>query len=148
MTRRTKRIPFFRKPIGTSLRLLGLKSRVNLVVTGMPKSGTTALHKMLIGHYKFSFSRKEINYFNNDDWCRSSIGDAEYHCHFPLPWNKKKYTVDMIFYMYHPEFPERITNYNPEAKIIVSLRNPTTRYISDSAMVANFKRMVSWVAQI
>ena len=139
--RAIKKIPFFNKPIRASLRLLGLKSKVNLVVTGMPKAGTTALHSMLVDHNEFNLNRKEINYFNTDDWFRSPLGDAEYHCHFPLPWNKKKYTIDTSFYMYHPKFHDRILEYNPNVKIIVILRNPTARYISDYVMIRGFFRV-------
>ena len=47
-------------------RLLGLGSKVDVFLTGAPKSGSTSLHRMLTSSEVFNFSKKEIHYLSDD----------------------------------------------------------------------------------
>lgn len=120
-------------------RLLGLGSKVDVFLTGAPKSGSTSLHRMLTSSEVFNFSKKEIHYLSDDIWYQKWYGELLFQCFFPLIQNKKsRLNLTTGFEMYHPHFIERIHKYNAEARVIVLLRNPTTRFISDYRMIRDF----------
>jgi hypothetical protein len=94
---------------------------------GTQKGGTTALHKLLAQHPQvFLPSCKEVHYF--------SLHDQQ-----PLSWYAEHYSAaqpddrrgDITpYYLFHPRAPERIQQVLPQAKLIVLLRDPVERTLS------------------
>jgi hypothetical protein len=111
--------------------------RVNVIIAGFQKCGTTALHSFLSHHPKvIASSPKEIDFFNYTD--KFEKGIKYYHSYFkqkPFLANIRNYT----FIEASPSYvagvnaeltAERILSYNPEMKIIALVRNPIQRAFS------------------
>lgn len=117
-------------------------TKVDVELTGAPKSGSTSLHRMLTTSQYFNYSPKEIHFFSNNKWYQHILGKALFLCHYPLFFNKgTRLNLDVGFNMYHPEFVERILDHNPKMKVIILLRNPSSRFISDWRMIHHFHLM-------
>ena len=94
---------------------------------GTQKGGTTSLHRLLAQHPQvFLPSCKEVHYF--------SLHDQE-----PLGWYAEHYATagagqlrgDITpYYLFHPRAPQRIRAVVPRARLIVLLRNPVERALS------------------
>lgn len=99
--------------------------KINCMMLGAAKSGTTTLSKYLSVHPDVAFGpTKEIHYF---DWRYDQSSDW-YEGLFPA---RKKYKVDATpYYLFHPLIPARVKAYNPTCKFIVLLRNPSDRAVS------------------
>ena len=113
--------------------------RIDFVICGTQKGGTTALHTMLESHPDVGMgSTKEIHYFDDDG--RFSGGDLtyeEYHAHFT--WNGVAHLRGETtpIYMYWEPAPRRMMEYNPDLRLIVILRNPIDRAFSHWNMERN-----------
>jgi hypothetical protein len=105
--------------------------RVEFVVAGAQKCGTTALHGFIAKHPHIVLPRDQALHFFDDD--KQFDGEPDYkilHRNFKpnLRWRiAGEVTSD---YIYWPQAMERIARYNPKMKIIVSLRNPADRAFS------------------
>ena len=94
---------------------------------GTQKGGTTSLQKLLERHTEvFLPPRKEVHYFTE-------------HAEQPAHWYADHYRDahrgqrrgDITpFYLFHPEVPGRIRSLIPQAKMIVLLRDPVERALS------------------
>ncbi|MCP9941965.1 sulfotransferase [Cyanobium sp. ATX 6E8] len=111
-------------------RRLGLRSPQPLphfLGLGTQKGGTTSLHRLLAQHPQvFLPSCKEVHYF--------SLHDQE-----PLGWYAAHYAAARAgqlrgdispYYLFHPRAPQRIRAVVPRARLIVLLRNPVERALS------------------
>ena len=133
-----------------------MKKMPNLFVIGSQRAGTTSLHDMLGQHSDIFMSPVKEPYFFNAEYLRrlitcESLTDnkrQELVCLLKKEENKGKYkTLDRYtklfenakdekylgessHYMYSISVSETIKKYSPHARIIVSLRNPTDRIIS------------------
>lgn len=109
---------------------LGLRARQPLphfLGLGTQKGGTTSLHRLLALHPQvFLPSCKEVHYFS-------------LHDHEPLSWYSEHYREarpgqlrgDITpYYSFHPRAPERIRAVLPQARLIMLLRNPVERALS------------------
>jgi hypothetical protein len=134
-------------------------TKPNLFIVGAPKAGTSFLYKQLRSHTELSFPKvKEINHFSNEDL--DELGS--YYKDFKIR-NRKKYlnffssTPDVKFcvdasvsYFAFKHVPQKIFDFNPEAKILIVLRNPIKRafshFLMDERMgyaKANFNSYIS-----
>ncbi|KZR78338.1 sulfotransferase family protein [Prochlorococcus marinus] len=94
---------------------------------GVQKGGTTTLHKLLDQHPGvFLPATKELHYFSlhyiqGDDWYRQKFAPAHQgqRCGEITP-----------YYLFHPQAPVRIKRLLPNARLIVLLRDPVERAIS------------------
>ena len=94
---------------------------------GTQKGGTTTLHRLLAGHPQvFLPPCKEVHYFDLNaekpsSWYSQHFSGAgpEQHCGEITP-----------FYLFHPEVPKRIQALLPQARLIVLLRDPVERTLS------------------
>lgn len=99
----------------------------NLFIVGAPKCGTTAMHTYLGQHPEIFMSKeKENNHFATDllsgnDPFRS---DARYFAMFEGADDAKIIGESSVFYLFSKVAAANIYHYNPEAKIIIMLRNP------------------------
>jgi hypothetical protein len=103
--------------------------RVNFVIGGTQKGGTSALDSFLRQHPEICMptTRKELHFFDREE--ENTDYDA-YHANFePKPQQRVIGEASPI-YMYWETAPDRIRNYNPKMKWILALRNPVERAFS------------------
>ena len=107
----------------------------NFYILGAQKSGTTWLASTLRQHPEiFIPRRKEINYFNRET--NYELGRAWYEAHFREFGSAiaiGEATPDYLavtLRQEHAKIIERILSLTPNARFIISLRNPVTRAIS------------------
>lgn len=116
--------------------------KVNLFIVGAPKAGTSSLHYYLSQHPGVSMSSiKEPNYFTsaeinglypNYGGIEKTMDESEYHALFlskgPI------FGEASVSYLFYPQVAEKLHRYNPEAKIVIAIRDPVDRAISHCAM--------------
>lgn len=122
----------------------------DFIIAGAMKCGTTTLHKMLSHHPDIFIPEREIHFFNMDDikqhpdffqnhegewfypqfnenlqkyleWYQSYFSDAE---------QQHVIGEDSTTYLASEQSAERIAKFNPNAKIIIMLRDPASRTYS------------------
>jgi hypothetical protein len=101
--------------------------RVNFIVAGVQKGGTTALFDYLAAMGDVALSaRKETHFFDDEtrDWARPSY--AAYEALFEDPAGRPCGEATPI-YSYWPNALERICAYNPAMRLILALRDPVER---------------------
>ena len=94
---------------------------------GVQKGGTTSLHRLLEQHPDvFLPPVKEVHYFSlnyasGEAWYRSQFAGAkpDQHCGEITP-----------YYIFHPQVAARVKEALPQAKLIVLLRDPVDRALS------------------
>lgn len=108
----------------------------NLFIVGQPKSGTTALHQFLGQHPEvYMSSIKEPHFFCSDFHLESDRfygsqrffdfrNESAYLQLFAKAKNVKIAGESSTNYLYSQVAAEKIHNFNPEAKIIIILREP------------------------
>jgi len=104
-------------------------SKVNVFLVGAQKAGTTSLYDWLGQHAEIDAPSeiKDYHFFNNDEYFSSGYGSLEKY------YNKEsRFKVhSAVNYLYfHEKSARRIYEYNPNAKIVICLRNPVDRAIS------------------
>jgi hypothetical protein len=113
--------------------LLGRRKveRVDFIVAGVQKAGTTAIHDFLAQHPQVALLRDQaLHFFDKEE---NFAGQPDYrilHGNFDPGWRWRTAGEVTADYLYYPRALERIAAYNPKVKIIISLRNPTERAFS------------------
>jgi hypothetical protein len=113
--------------------LLGRRKveRVDFIVAGVQKAGTTAIHDFLAQHPQVALLRDQaLHFFDKEE---NFAGQSDYrilHANFDPGWRWRTAGEVTADYLYYPRALERIADYNPKMKIIISLRNPTERAFS------------------
>ena len=102
--------------------------RLDFVLAGAQKSGTTALHYFLSKHPDVCMGdQQEIHFFDNDALFVSEVDYEQLHKHYP-PLPPSMIAGDCTpSYLYHEAAAERISKYNPKMKFLILLRNPVDR---------------------
>lgn len=105
--------------------------KVDFLVVGAQKSGTTALDTYLRSHTNICMGDvKELHYFDDETHFSTTPNYEQYHKKFsPVSSHSVLGEVTPI-YMYWQPAMRRIWEYNPNMKIIVLLRNPIERAYS------------------
>ena len=106
--------------------------KVDFVICGTQKGGTSALDAYLRDHHQICMAnKKEVHFFDNEDTFRDKAPDYSlYHTAFsPEPPHELVGEATPI-YMYWHDAPRRMWQYNPNMKLIVILRNPIERAYS------------------
>lgn len=95
---------------------------------GGSKCGTSSLYTYLEQHPRICMSKpKEPMYFEAE----FDRGKAYYFNRYFSHWKGEEIVVDArVGHLYLPYVPQRLFEYNPEARLMVVLRNPTERAIS------------------
>lgn len=106
--------------------------KAGFFVVGAQKSGTTALDDYLRQHPEICMaSRKEVHFFDNDYLFAGGHRDySAYHSFFNPQPPQRICGETTPSYMYWLTAPMRIWEYNPEARLILILRNPIERAYS------------------
>src|SRR5262249_10076131 len=103
--------------------------RLDFIVPGAQKSGTTALHYFLKKHPQISLpDRQEMHFFDDEEiFARSPIDYELLHRQF-RPIRRSHISGEVTpSYLYWKPALERIHNYNPQIKLVILLRSPTDR---------------------
>jgi hypothetical protein len=106
-----------------------MKRTVDFFIVGAPKCGTTALAEILSQHPSVTISEpKEPHYFSSDLLTGGVMpeSDEAYIQRF-FPENKSEGTLwgdASVWHMYSEVALQRIKEYNPNARIIVVMRDP------------------------
>ena len=114
--------------------------KVNLFFVGTAKSSTTSLYQTLMDYCDFNLPIvKEPNCFNTgcsqvpgkgpgDQYATEVIRDlGKYEENYKSNLHVKYKCDFSVSYLYDNSAPDLIKNYNPEAKVVVILRNPIDR---------------------
>lgn len=94
---------------------------------GTQRGGTTFLHHLLGRHPQVHLPDcKEVHYFS----LHAAESPAWYGAHFQAAHPGQTCGDITPYYLFHPEAPQRIRSLLPEAKLIVLLRDPVERALS------------------
>lgn len=112
----------------------------NFFIVGAPKAGTTSLYYYLKRHPEvFMSSIKEPNYFSYDETIKQNlyhkekgVGTLEEYLELFASANGRHKAVGeaSVSYLFYPSVAAKIKEMVPDAKIIMSLRNPVDRAFS------------------
>ncbi len=105
----------------------------NLFIVGFAKCGTTALHEYLSTHPQVHPSfPKEPHFFIEPAWRKSPARtEAEYLRFFGGAPDDTRVLLDSsAVHIYSPQALRKIREFNPDAKIIVMVRNPVSMLAS------------------
>jgi hypothetical protein len=111
-----------------------MERRVDFMLIGAQKAGTTSLAGQLAENPQIGFSReKEPHYFSTHrDW---EAGLGRYHRLFPGRsaglWGEA--STSYSFVQEYPHVPDCLREYNPKLRLIYMLRDPVERIISHYA---------------
>lgn len=118
-------------------------NKPNFFIVGTPKAGTTSLYYYLEEHPEIYVSPiKETNYFSYNDIKRQGLYYAEEHVRTPEDYaaqfagvkSEKAVGEASVSYLFYPDVPGKIKAFNPDARIIMVLRNPIDRGFSHYLM--------------
>lgn len=105
----------------------------DFIIIGAQKAATTSLYQYLVQHPAVdSAIDKETHYFDN----RYHAGEAWYRSNFPVTnVNGDDQAIRVVgeaspYYFVHPRVPERLKSLCPNARLIVLLRDPVGRAVS------------------
>jgi hypothetical protein len=97
------------------------------IIIGSKKCGTRALLKFIGAHPNVSAAGAEIHYFDRF----YHMGDEWYRQQMPVS-NQHQITIEKTpKYLIDKQAPERVYQMNPKTKLIVVLRNPVVRAVSE-----------------
>lgn len=122
-----------------------MSKKPNLFIVGAPRTATTSFYHLLKTHPDVYMSKeKEPHYFMlykqeydamnaiQKEFYDNSIVDLnKYESLFSDVKNEKVIGEASTLYLYSPWVPQEIKDYNPDAKIIIVLRNPIKRAYSN-----------------
>jgi len=106
--------------------------KVDFLIAGTQKGGTTALGNHLRRHPDICMARvKEVHFFDQDKhFSKRDVNYSIYHSFFPKHSKARAFGEATPIYMFWQDAPKRIWEYNPDMKIILILRNPVDRAYS------------------
>ena len=110
--------------------------RINFLIVGAQKAGTTALSSFLAQHPELCVAHtKEAHLFDAADYqAAPGVWDQRHAQIFPDYRGQRWVGEATPIYMYLPFVAERICLYNPGMRLIALLRNPAERAISHYKM--------------
>ncbi|VDL72139.1 unnamed protein product [Nippostrongylus brasiliensis] len=108
------------------------------IIVGVKKGGTRALLEFLRLNPNIRAPRQEVHFFDRNynkglEWYRSQM---------PLVTNGQVTIEKSPAYFHSRTAPERIRAFNPSMKIIIVVRNPVMRAISDYTQSASKRRTI------
>jgi len=108
--------------------------RLDFIVPGAQKSGTTALHYFLKKHSQIALpDREELHFFDDEEIFSRPVDYESLHRYLRVrtgrPLINRRILAGEVTpsYLYWKPAMERIWNYNPQIKLIVLLRSPADR---------------------
>jgi len=109
-----------------------LFKKVDFLIIGAQKSGTTAFDSYLRDHYQVCMAnKKEVHFFDKEPFSKNIISYMNYNYKYFKCNNSKMIKGETTpIYLYWDSVPKRIWEYNPNIKLILILRNPIERAYS------------------
>jgi len=107
-------------------------SRIDFIIAGTQKGGTTALYEYFRLHQNICMAdKKELHFFDEDRYFeKNNPNYSKYHRYFSPNDHTQVIGEATPIYMYWNKSIERIYVYNPQIKLIIILRNPIDRAFS------------------
>lgn len=105
----------------------------DIIVIGVRKGGTRALIEMLRLHGAVVSARNEIHFFDRDTNYR--LGPDWYRAQMPLARPGQLTVEKTPAYFTSVKVPERVVRTKPDVKLLLIVRDPTTRLLSDYTQV-------------
>jgi len=104
----------------------------NTFLIGVQKAATTSLFNWIAQHPEVSgpSSIKDYPFFIKDEFYKEGIGSLDRIYREEGYTNERVVMQGSVQYMFFKKASERISEYNPNSKIIIVLRNPVERAIS------------------
>lgn len=117
---------------------ISIMKLLDFMIVGVQKGGTTALSYFLAQHPQLAIAEgKEVHLFDAADyspqWNQEQI-NQRYSSHFVGASEQELWGEATPIYCYWPEIAAELQRYNPTLKLIVILRDPVERSISQYAM--------------
>lgn len=105
--------------------------RVNFFIAGAPKCGSTSLFRALSTHPEISFGRsKEPHAFVGSLQLRGSTSIEAFQELHDFDRDFRVFGDASIMHLYSPDAAQNIARYNPDAKILIMLREPVDFIVS------------------
>ena len=102
--------------------------KLDFILAGAQKSGTTALHYFLEKHPRITMGdRQEMHFFDDDDLFSATVDYDLLHRHFRPVARSTIAGECSPSYLYWKPAAERIWKYNAQIKLLILLRNPVER---------------------
>jgi len=117
-----------------SLHKVRCKKSPDFLVIGVGKGGSSSIYRWIVQHpFILEAITKELHFFNTQ---RYQLGESWYQAQFPrIPQGTPYITGEATpWYYAQSGVAEKIKHYNPEIKLIIALRNPCDRAISQYYM--------------
>jgi hypothetical protein len=109
----------------------GKIEKLDFIVAGAQKCGTTALHYFLEKHPNIALpDKQELHFFDNEDLFSKKVNYNLLHESFKPTGKSIVAGENTPSYIYWKPAIERICNYNKAIKLIILLRNPVLRAFS------------------
>lgn len=104
--------------------------KINTFLIGAQKAGTSSLYDWLSQHPEIyaPIETKDYHYFHLNEI--SQDNQYPFNKYYKELSNEKIVMKGAVNYVYVPEVAKKIYDYNPEAKLIIVLRDPVKRAIS------------------
>src|SRR5580692_5743985 len=99
----------------------------NFFIVGAPKCGTTALNHYLSAHPEIFMAKKEMHHFGADLKFGSQFfrrDRDEYLAEFAEGHGRKGVGETSVWYLFSREAAAELKAFNPEARVIIMLREP------------------------
>lgn len=118
-------------------------SKVNFFIVGAPKCATTSLHRYLDKHPDIFMSiPKETNFFSSEEILSQKLfydekiikTKSEYEEVFAGAYSGQLLGEASVSYLFYSEAARKIRAHNPDAKIIIMIRDPVERAFSHFLM--------------
>ncbi len=126
--------------------------KINAVIIGAGRSGTTTLYQYFEKHRDVCFSDiKEVHYFSVDELFER--GENYYHSFWKHCKNEDVMIAADTYLLIDKKAPKRIAEYNPDMKIIIILRNPVERawssfqYALNNGYISNNKLFIQSIQE-
>ena len=108
--------------------------KVGLFLAGVQKAGTTSLFTRLAQHPELAAPHgKEPHFFDNETLAWPTPDYAPLHASYPADDGRLRFDATPVYSFWEPAMA-RIHRYNPEARIILILRDPALRALSQWRM--------------
>lgn len=107
---------------------MGPNERIDFLVGGVQKGGTTALFEHLRDHPALGLPiRKEIHFFDDEGQNWDAPDYTRYHACFAGLDDRERRGEATPIYLYWPNCLERIAFYSPDIRLILIFRDPVER---------------------
>jgi hypothetical protein len=110
------------------------KKSPDFLVIGVGKGGSSSIYRWIVQHpFILEAVTKELHFFNTQ---RYQLGESWYQAQFPhIPEGTPYITGEATpWYYAQSGVAEKVKHYNPDIKLIITLRNPCDRAISQYYM--------------